>query len=112
LEPDGLLVFTTHGRYYAESLAANADLRAFDMSAASRTEMLADFEDRGFGYQQYPGQAEYGLSLSSPSWVCATVARHAKELRLVSYTERAWRGTHDIVAYQRGYTRRLPSDAA
>ncbi len=111
LEPGGLLVFTTHGRYFAESLAANSDLRSFRMGPASRAEMLADYEDRGFGYQAYAEDPEYGLSISSPSWVMASLARFATELRVVSYTERAWRGTHDIVACQNGYTRRFPTDA-
>jgi SAM-dependent methyltransferase len=112
LTPGGLLVFTTHGHYYADALSDDRKLPAFAvLDAKSRAALLADFRVHGFGYQAYPGVNDYGLSLSAPSWVTARLADLTQELRLVSYTERAWRGTHDIVACQRGYRRRLPTDA-
>jgi SAM-dependent methyltransferase len=112
LRAGGIMVFSTHGRHHAEGFTADPKLPNFKMSPAARAEMLADFRDRGFGYQPYPQTPDYGLSLSSPSWVLGALTRHAPALRLVSYTERAWRGSHDLVTVQNGYVRRLPSDAA
>jgi len=112
LTTGGLLVFTTHGRYFADAFAANDTLPNFNMSPAARAEMLADYNNRGFGYQPYATTPEYGLSIASPSWVVSMLADCTPELRLVSYTERAWRGRHDVVTCQKGYTRRVPADAA
>lgn len=101
LAVNGVLVFTVHGPWYAEQIRAGTPPR-WGVPEGALSEMLRDYDDGGFGFSQYPGRNDYGLTLSSP----ATVAKHLAldQLRLVLYLERGWRGHQDVVAFQRGYT--------
>jgi SAM-dependent methyltransferase len=91
----GLLVFTTSGRHIAGRFRSKqTTLGLSDWSAAT---ILSDFDHFGFGFQHHPGRDGYGISLSSPSWVCAQIAENAR-FRLASYQERGWGGNQDVVA--------------
>ena len=73
----GLLVFTTCGYTVAAKLRAGEDL---GISPDQTEGMLAEFDQSGFSYRDYPStmldemswpSGSYGLTLSSPAWVCA-----------------------------------------
>jgi SAM-dependent methyltransferase len=98
----GTLVFTTHGPWVAHRLRTGAS----DYGVESRMvpQLLNEFAATGFAYADYSkevrarlGVKRYGISLSSPSWVCRELERLA-HLRLLSYTERAWDNHQDCVA--------------
>lgn len=102
LAVDGLLVFTTQGRFVEGQLQR----RELDwpLSEEGTERILRDFDERGFGYVDWGdpnygtadwGDRDYGTSLSRPSWVCAQLERRAR-LRLVSYREPGW-GRQDVV---------------
>jgi SAM-dependent methyltransferase len=102
LAQDGLLVFTVHGPWYAEQIRAGRSPLG-GVSESALADMLREYDTDGFGFTEYPGRGNYGLSLSSPT----TVTKNLEEfdqMRLALYLERGWRGHQDIVAYQRGYT--------
>jgi SAM-dependent methyltransferase len=102
LGSNGLLVFTTHGRWYAERIREEASPLG-GVSREGQLEMLRDFDRTGFGFAKYPERDGYGLSLSAPS----AVAGHLQAfdgLRLLLYLERGWRGHQDVVACQKGFT--------
>jgi SAM-dependent methyltransferase len=99
----GLLVFTTCGRNVASALRAGRD---FGLPADTVDGLLTDYERDGFGYRDYPREqlAEmdwesrgYGLSLATPAWVCAQIAKRS-ELRLVSFLEHGFNHSQDAVA--------------
>jgi SAM-dependent methyltransferase len=98
----GLLVFTTHGTWYAERIRENESLLG-GVSQDAQSEMLRGFDEDGFGFACYPGRDAYGLSLSAPSAVTNHLQR-LNRLRLVLYLERGWRGHQDVVACQNGFT--------
>jgi SAM-dependent methyltransferase len=83
LTTDGLLIFTTHGRFDATRDTAIA-------SAAW------DFARVGFGYYEPADRPGYGLSYASPAWVFHLVSQHPG--RLVTYWERGWNDHQDVVA--------------
>jgi SAM-dependent methyltransferase len=102
LAPEGLLVFTTHGPWYAERIREDASPLP-GLPHEAQLAMLRDFDATGFGFAGYPRQNAYGLSLSAPK----VVARHLQvlnDIRLVLYLERGWRGYQDVVACQSGFT--------
>jgi hypothetical protein len=62
--------------------------------------ILVDYHTKGYGYSDYPGQKDYGISLTSPEWVMRLALR-LDCTRLVQFGEALWDGHHDIVALQR-----------
>jgi SAM-dependent methyltransferase len=95
LRDSGLLVFTTHGRLHADNLRSRRNTMGLPDWAAST--IVSDYEHFGFGYQNYVGKEAYGISLSSPSWVCSQVVG-TSGLRLLGYRELGWGRNHDAVA--------------
>jgi SAM-dependent methyltransferase len=94
LAGDGLLVFTTHGRSTADQLST-VTMRDFVRPVQN---MIADYETYGFAYSDYyDAPREYGVSISSPAWVCSELEK-LPNLRLVSYVEVGWHSYQDVVA--------------
>jgi SAM-dependent methyltransferase len=102
LAPEGLLVFTTHGPWYAERIREKASPLG-GVSQEAQLEMLRGFDGAGFGFAGFQQRNMYGLSLSAPSAV-ASHLQALNGLRLVLYLERGWRGHQDVVACQNGFT--------
>jgi SAM-dependent methyltransferase len=93
LAPSGMLVFTTHGRGSAEEVRTRK--RRFPIEDAER--LIRDYDCDGFGFECYHDSAGYGISMSSPAWVCRQLESHSA-LRLLLYTEGGWHGRQDAVA--------------
>jgi SAM-dependent methyltransferase len=103
LRPGGILVFTTHGRLVADRLRKRSDTYGLQEDVA-RT-LLEDYDRLGFGYGDYPREvlqlahieSDYGISVSSPPWVCSRLGEWP-DLRLLTYTERGWDDHQDLIA--------------
>ena len=99
LETGGLLVFTVFGHEAARRLRAREN--EYMLTPEKAEAILEDHDRDGFGYTDYPGQVDSGMSLASPDWVRAQIGALPK-LELVSYSEQAWHtGQHshqDVVA--------------
>jgi SAM-dependent methyltransferase len=87
LTENGLLVFTTHGRYVAERLRERVHPFKLDESQVAR--LLTDYEKAGFGYVPLSETAIAGITVSLPSWVC-THLESMRGLGLVGYFEALW----------------------
>lgn len=94
LEPRGVLVFTVHGRALLERVRTGWD---YGLPVETLRRLARDFERRGFGYADYAGQPDFGISVSSRSFVLSLLERHP-ELRVVGFTERGWDDHQDVVA--------------
>ena len=95
LEPGGILVFTTHGRYVSERLQSGNF--SYGLTQNVIDEITKDYRRDGFGYGDYPNQSNYGISLSYPPWVCAQLEEYPN-LQLLNYTERGWNRHQDVIA--------------
>jgi len=98
LRPGGLLVFTAHGDFVARRMPVGD----FDyMLTKAQIEMITRrYAQNGFGYADYTGQANYGVALTSPTWIRAEI-REVGQLREVYFRERAWDEHHDVFGYVR-----------
>jgi CBS domain-containing protein/SAM-dependent methyltransferase len=69
LLPDGVLVFTTHGRHSAPVL------QWMSVTEDGARAMLDGYDAIGFGYVPMPLdiEADYGLAIASPDWVNAQI---------------------------------------
>jgi hypothetical protein len=103
LSSSGVLVFTTRGRLLAEEMRSAR--RAFALQHSGRS-LLADYDQAGFGFEVFRRSPDvrYGISLSSPAWVCRELERYPA-LSLVAYIESAWDRRLDVV----GLTQRAPT---
>jgi SAM-dependent methyltransferase len=89
----GILVFTTHGRLHADEVRSGRQ----KFPVTDLGELVVGYEREGFGYQRYlDWEWDYGISLSSPAWVCRELER-CPSLELLMYTERGWYGRQDAV---------------
>jgi SAM-dependent methyltransferase len=102
LAPAGLLVFTTHGPFVAKKLRTTGG--NYGLDPESTATLVRGYDSMGFGYVDYPadipplvGVSKYGFCVSKPSWICAQIET-MPELRLITYTERAWDNHQDSVA--------------
>jgi SAM-dependent methyltransferase len=114
LAPDGLLVFTTHGRT-SQWVFKNHTLKKSGLSEEKFEQIIRDFNSEGFGFARFTdGQLKhiiekneaavakdgYGLSFSRTDWVCRQI-NEFPYLRLQSYTEGGWGNNQDVVAVGR-----------
>jgi len=96
LEPRrGVLIFTTHGRVVADRLRTG--YFAYGLDDSQQRVVLDGFESTGFGYSDYSGQNEYGIALSSPSYVCNEVCK-CEQFRIVLVREHGWNDHQDVIA--------------
>ena len=94
LRPGGLLVFTTHGRRPIQSMVEG--LASYGLTAQEQRILLQHYVTDGFGFVSPRNQA-FGISLSSPAFVCAEVERR-RNLKLIGLHEAGWYGHQDVVA--------------
>jgi len=94
LSSQGILVFTTHGRRSIDLIKKGKD---YGLDSKKLTKLVEDFENNGFGFQQYEGQEDYGISESSPMYVLSRLQR-LTSLRLLAYTEWGWDNHQDVIS--------------
>lgn len=101
LTPGGLLVLTTHGDY----VAARLPKKEFDYGLEDKQlPVLIDGYTRdGFGYAPYPKGvyevvSDFGVSLTSPAWICAQVTM-VGGLRKVYFSPRGWISHQDVFGF-------------
>ena len=95
LDPGGMLVFTTGGRFVIEKMKAGK--QSLGLHEDQAQQLIADFEQTGFGYQEYPRRPGWGLARASPAWVCSRLVE-VPNMRLVSFVERGWLNSQDVVS--------------
>lgn len=97
LRDSGLLVFTTHGRYSYRQLMGIEDFNDYSLPYWRITRIVYGYEKSGFGYADYEGAQNYGISLSEPQWVLSMIDKE-NSLRCVYFSECSWHGVQDTYA--------------
>jgi len=92
LEDDGVLVFTTGGRNFAEQIRVGR--REFGLGSELAHAMVADYERAGFSYRDWPHMTGYGMAMAKPWWTCRKLEDYPS-LRLLALTEQR---PQDVVA--------------
>lgn len=98
LSKNGVMIFTTHGDFVARRLPT----RDFDYGLkAEQIESINRYYPKtGYGFEDYPGEKNYGVSLTSPEWIRARV-RDLGGLREVFFRERGWDNHQDVFGFVR-----------
>lgn len=94
--PGGIIIFTTHG----DSVARTIPTRDFDYGLEQEQidRIGIDYPQTGYGFEDYPGEKDSGISLTSPEWIRARV-RDLGGLREVFFKERGWNDHQDVFGF-------------
>lgn len=95
LEKNGILLFTTHGRYVADNIQKNKITYGI-LETETLNKMINDFELKGFGFGNYYHSGDYGISISKPSFVLKKIEKQ-KGLRILGYHEKGWDNHQDVI---------------
>lgn len=98
LSPGGLVIFTTHGDYAAHRITG----KEFDYSVPEEQigRIVDDYERTGYGFADYAGQKNWGVSLTSSEWIRARV-QEAGYWREVYFKEHGWDDHQDVFGFVR-----------
>jgi SAM-dependent methyltransferase len=94
LVPNGVLVFTTHGRRPIQWMVD--ELFSYGLTRDEQRALVESYAKDGFGFVSPANQA-FGISLSSMAFVCSQVER-LSSLRLIGLHEASWSDHHDVVS--------------
>ena len=96
LNSGGILVFTTQGRWSAAKLRNGTSTYGLE-NASKINNLLSNYDKQGFGFSSYFHSDDYGISLSSPSFVIRMLEqRH--DLGIIMSLERGWDNHQDVFA--------------
>lgn len=98
LTTGGLLTFTTHGDFVHRRIPTQ-DF-AYGLTAEQIDRIGSGYPKTGYGFEDYPGEKNYGVSLTSPDWIRARV-RELGGLREVYFKERGWDNHQDVFGFVR-----------
>lgn len=90
------MIFTTHGDFVPGRIVR----REFDYGLeAEQIERIGlDYPRTGYGFEDYPGEKDYGVSLTSREWIRARV-QEVGGLREVFFKERGWDNHQDVYGF-------------
>ena len=97
LSPDGVLVFTTHGRQPIQWMREG--FFDYGLSHEEQRALIEGYLKEGFGFVS-PGNQAFGISLSSMAFVCQHLER-CPSVRLIGFHEAGWAGHQDVVSCTR-----------
>ena len=98
LADGGMTVFTSHGEFVSRRIPARAFDYGLDPEQIDRIGI--DYPQTGYGFEDYPGEKDYGVSLTSPEWIRARV-REVGGLREVFFKECGWDNHQDVFGFVR-----------
>jgi SAM-dependent methyltransferase len=104
LREDGLLVFSAHGLSVYRRLMGVDRSHDYGLPYWRDPLVCRSYERNGIGYANYQNSKEFGISISSPAWVCDQI-RQIPKLTTVHFAANAWCKVHDIYA-----CRKLPDN--
>jgi SAM-dependent methyltransferase len=105
LEPEGLLLFTTQGRFIRDQIAERSWLDAsgqpiwvnWGVGENQLDRVVADYDAGGFGYLEWGAlDRQYGTSIATPAWVMQQLQTRPG-FEIIGYWERGWR-PQDLVS--------------
>lgn len=95
LLPDGVAVVTFHGREVQRRMALSNQKY---LSTNDAAKVISELEMAHYGYVNYPGQVNIGLSISYPEWILGELTRLNHSL--VALSEAAWDNHQDVLAFR------------
>jgi trans-aconitate methyltransferase len=99
LSVGGLLIFSSHGKSVWGAVKDGKNTYGLDEEGVSQ--LIHNYAESGYGYTNYPGQADYGISVTSAEWLRGQFNK-IEGWKEVYYKERGWDNHQDIFCILRG----------
>jgi SAM-dependent methyltransferase len=107
LRPNGVLLFTSQGRYSLRNiekylaLGDNRPKKApYNLKPETLDDLVAGYYQKGFGFVDYPRQSGYGIAIITPEWLRDHVLSTGKMLQIL-WQEKGWDAHQDVSAFIR-----------
>jgi SAM-dependent methyltransferase len=98
LSPNGLCVFTMHGRTSVAWLESRAE--TYGLTEADIRRVLSDYAGKGYAYADYPTRPGYGISIGTRTRIIE-MASAVGNWSFSSFHERMWSDHHDVYAFSK-----------
>jgi SAM-dependent methyltransferase len=98
LSPNGLCVFTMHGRTSAGWLESRVE--TYNLTEPARLRVLSGFAKDGYGYADYPWASGYGISVAKRERI-VEMASAVGNWSFSSFHESVWSDQHDVYAFSK-----------
>jgi SAM-dependent methyltransferase len=98
LNPGGLAIWTTHGRYLQQLHASGK--WPYSLSSEQFGGIVARFDAGGYGYVDYAHMKGYGISMTPLPWLY-DIVRKMPDVQITTLIERGWDNHLDIFALRR-----------
>ena len=95
LNKDGILCFTTHGRYSKYLLDTEKYL--YDLEKAEIGSLKRQYAATGYGYVNYKGSNDYGVSIIKPSRIIGLLEKN-EDWEIILCNEKSYDNHQDVVA--------------
>lgn len=96
LRSGGLLIVSSHGPFVAGLINGRLPNESYGLPSENLQTMLKDFFKNDYGYSDYPGQPNYGISIIREEWFKKSISLYT-DLRVYCHFSCAWDNHHDIV---------------
>jgi SAM-dependent methyltransferase len=106
LSAGGILIFTSHGPFVRERIK-NGE-KTYGLDAEGIAQLLRSYDESGYGYADYPGQADYGISVSSAGWLRGQF-KQIRGWTEIYGKERGWADHQDVFCILKGRNGRSAS---
>jgi cyclopropane fatty-acyl-phospholipid synthase-like methyltransferase len=98
LNQDGILIFSTHGKFVLNNGGSNNCF--YGVEPSKWADVANNYKNIGYGYADYQNYPDYGISVSSLDWWARYINKH-KNIRINSMGEILWDDHHDIISVQK-----------
>ena len=98
LSPNGLCVFTMHGRTSTGWLKSRAE--TYNLTEAARLGILSGLTKNGYGYADYPFGPGYGIAVAKRERI-VEMATAVGDWSFSSFHESVWSDHHDVYAFSK-----------
>ncbi len=93
LSVGGLLIFSSHGNSVCEDIKDGK--KTYGLDDRGVLQLISSYAESGYGYANYPGQADYGISVTSAEWLRGQFNK-IQGWKEVYCKERGWDNHQDI----------------
>jgi SAM-dependent methyltransferase len=106
LRPNGVLVFTSQGRYCIERMRGydwKKDDRVwlhYNIDRVRFETVVTQYHETGYGYVDYPGQKNYGVCIARPTWYSERVLKSDDFIQIL-FQEKGSDNHQDVSAFMR-----------